>query len=675
VDIRNFKHLRFVIALAITLVGMVVFAPRSSRWGYDYKQGQPWRYETLVSNFDFPILKSERQIQEEQEARTVSAIPYYRYSNDVVNKALLSLETVSSDLNPEIKNNIASTIKSIYLKGVCTGDELNSPVIYIQKNKRASKYPADEVYKLSEARAKLFAELSSAFPRENDLDALLNEKGIYDLIVPNLIFDQSATESIHSESGNYVSPTLGYVSAGQIIVSNGEIVTADIAQMLYSYKKEYEQSVGSSRPFLSVLGDLIVSIGILALLLLSMFISGRRLFEDRRNLEFVLAMLLLSTILTFIFCKINEDLLFLVPFVVFALFMQAFLPQKKVVPVYLVILMPLLVHAQSGMVLFTMNAIAGVVAMIAFSHLDRGWKQFAAALITGVSLALVFVGFYLSNIQPIALFRALVYTFVTSMLIIASYPLVYLFEKLFGLVSNSKLKDLCETSNPLVHAIEQNIPGTFQHCLQVMNMSVVCARAIGENIYLMRAGALYHDIGKMTNPHCFVENESLIELPETEKYHYGLTPEQSARDIIRHVPEGVELAQRNNLPEPVINMILSHHGKTCVNYFYDKYLKDGGDPAEKERFCYAGRLPETKCEVILMMCDSLEAASRTLTDYSADSISKLVENIFAQKISERQFIDADITVREISIIKRELKTYIAQVHHERVKYPKMSKTK
>ncbi|HBH21010.1 MAG TPA: hypothetical protein DDX33_03205, partial [Rikenellaceae bacterium] len=263
---------------------------------------------------------------------------------------------------------------------------------------------------------------------------------------------------------------------------------------------------------------------------------------------------------------------------------------------------------------------------------------------------------------------AILALFVGSMLSVAGYPLVYLFEKIFNLVSNSRLAELCNTSNPLIRELEQKAPGTFQHSLQVMNMADAVSRLVDVNPDLVRAGALYHDIGKINNPLCFIENEFMVKTDA--KYHSGLTPIQSAKDIIRHVSDGVEIAQKHRLPKVIIDFIDTHHGTTVVRYFYNQFLKEGGDPSLISEFRYTGHKPETKAQIVVMLCDSIEAASRTLKGNNDRIYSDFVESIVAGKMEEGQFDDADISISELKALKEGLKQYLAQLNHERVVYPK-----
>ena len=350
--------------------------------------------------------------------------------------------------------------------------------------------------------------------------------------------------------------------------------------------------------------------------------------------------------------------------------LYTFFRTKVILPVYIVTLFPLLIFAPNGAVLFVMFVVAGLVATYFFQYMGKGWHQFIVALITFAVLTISYLGFYflgLINAGPV--FKVLMKLFGGSMLAVAGYPLIYLFEKFFNLLSSSRLRDLCDTSLPLLRTLEQKAPGTFQHSLQVMNLCDAAARSIGANTLLVRAGALYHDLGKMNNPQCFIENESLLNKPEDQKYHSKLTPVHSAQDIIRHVSDGVDIARRNRLPERIVEFILTHHGTTRTGYFWGKHLSEGGNPADEPAFLYSGEKPRTKEQIILMLCDSIEAASRTLQDYSPEATSAFVDKIIEGKRSEGQFDDADISIKDLRTISSTIKSFLAQVHHERISYP------
>ena len=659
---------------------LVVILPTSPKFGFEYRRGSEWNYETLYAQFDFPILKTEEQIQEERSRSTSSVIPYYKYSEDVVNKNLRAAEALQLGKDAALKPAIVSAIRDIYAQGVVPDEgvkldrnatDISTEVLYVQKDKRATKMPVTEVYKQSDAKSKLIAEMGKTYKSYN-LDSIFKANSIYDLIVPNLVYDRQTTEVVHAESGTFISPTQGFVNAGQLIVSNGEIVTAEIAQMLDSYKVEYEENMGygTSRA-MQWLGNLLLALVLVLILYLAIYFTNRKILAESNKVWYILLVFLIFTVCALFVGKSQPQFLFLVPFTLPALWHQAFFRNKAVLALYIITLLPLLIFTHYGVVLFVMYLFAGFVAIYAFRFFYRGWQQFITGLIIFVALAVTYFGF--RGIDSISgnVVVTLTFLFLGSILTVLGYQLVFLFENIFNLVSNSRLAELGDTSNKLLRELEAKAPGTFQHSLQVMSMADAAARSIGANALLVRAGALYHDIGKMNNPQCFIENEALLPSEGTTSYHAGLSARQSAKDIIAHVSDGLVLADKYKLPQLIKDFILTHHGTTHTGYFFNKYVNEGGDPSDSADFYYPGVKPFTKEQVILMLCDSIEAASRTLKASSPEDYSVFVEKMVEAKMSAGQFDEASISIRELNTVKETLKSYLAQLYHERVVYPKM----
>ena len=662
-----------LVPLAIIFAVLVFLMPRNSKFPYDYKRGLEWKYETLFAQFDFPIYKSEEQLREERQNVNATIIPYFKYSEQAGESILGSVDILPlGDLGGEL----LVILGAIYDVGVMedmsntVGNASISDVIYIQRNKRAGKYPATEVYTLSGVRTKLLSDLR-AFSEEN-VDSLLRESGVYELLAPNLIYDEQTTELVNNEElGETISPTSGYMMAGELIVSQGEIVTAEIEQTLNSYKQEYDANMGYiGPPMLIVLSNMLIAFALVALLYFIIRFTDKELFSDMRYL-YVLLLFLLFSALTIFLSSSKEDFVYAVPYTLSAIMMQTFMSRRTVVPLYVAMIVPLLIFCREGAVLFVMFLVAGLVVLYLFKYLQLGWRQFVAAAITFVLLAALYLGFRGADLVAGNMGSVLIRLLIGSFLTVAGFPLTYLLERVFNLVSDSRLSELNDTSNTLIRELEQRAPGTFQHSLQVMNMADYVARSVGENPEFIRVGTLYHDIGKINNPLCFVENEFLLSSHEEDhKYHSGLSPMQSAHDIIKHVTDGVEIARKHRLPKAVVDFILTHHGTTTVRYFYNKFLEEGGDPSLRPEFMYPGPKPKTKAQVILMLCDSIEAASRTLKGNSAQVYSDFVEGIVAGKMEEGQFDEAEITISELNTVKENLKQYLAQLNHERIVYPK-----
>ena len=668
------KYLPLVLVFAV----LVLLMPRTAKFNYSYKKGTPWPYETLISQFDFPILKTEDQIQAEREEAGTIVIPFYRYSEEVTSTVVKNAQSLDLGGFNNLRPSVVTRLGDIYAKGVISdakvkleqgSAEVSENLIYIQRNKRAVQYPRTEVYKVSEARDQLVALLAKSYPSVN-LDSLFRRTGVYEVIIPNLQYDKTMTELTHAESADYVSPTLGYVKADEKIVSKGEIVTAEVAQILDSYKEEYNQVFGYAGPrVLLYLGNVLLALALVVILYLILHFTSPGVFSRGNQYYYILSVFLLAALITFVVERIAPSLMYLVPFPVFALFLLAFFRKKQVLPMYMVMLLPLLIFCGNGMELYVMFLTAGVVTIQTFSYFSKGWRQFLNAAIIFAVEVLVYLGFRFIDVGSTATWWVdLALIFVGAMATVALYPLIYLFEKVFNLVSVTRLIELADTSNPLLQELAAKAPGTFQHCLQVMNMVDAVGRATDADVPLLRAAALYHDIGKMQNPLCFIENESTA--PGATKYHDGKSPKESAMDIIRHVDDGLAIADEHRLPEVLKDFIRTHHGTSNTAYFMNKYLNAGGDPSDVSAFYYHGQKPTTKEQVILMVCDSIEAASRTLKEFTPQAYDRFVESIVKGKEEAGQLEDADITLHDLNLMKRMLKTYLQQIFHSRVAYPK-----
>ena len=657
-----------VIPLVVSFAVLMVLVPRTAKWGYDYSKGQAWRYETLVAQFDFPLLKTTEQIAKEKADLSSTVIPYYKMSTEVVGESFRKIEGMSFADLPGLKSSLVRHLSDIYNKGIIPEIQDNVELIYVQKGKRAEKVPVSEVYLLPQARIALLHGVSTDCPEVN-VDSIIRSKSIYDLLAVNLVYDEQITALVHSQTQSMVSTTSGFVNAGTIIVNNGELITAEVAQMLDSYKAEYEQSYGYDKPLAAIwLGNALLVLGILICLYFAIYFSNAMIFKDYNRYLYVVVVFTLIASVELILIKFAPQWIFIFPFSVAALYLQAFFRTRVIYPVYIATLLPLLLFAENGAAVFMMYLVSGVITLYVFKHFSKGAKQFIAASINFVCTAVLFSAFVITGVINVDYLPTLGLICIGSILQVALHPFVYLLERSFNLVSSTRLQELSDTSNELLRQLEQKAPGTFQHSLQVMNLASAAARAINADEILIKAGALYHDIGKIKNPLCFLENESLSSTDA--KYHADITPLQSAQDIIKHVTDGVELAQAHKLPSVITDFIRTHHGTTCVSFFYDKYLKEGGDPELKKEFLYPGPTPTTKEQVILMLSDSIEAASRTLRDYSQESISALVDRIFAYKIEDGQLEQADITLKEIDTIKIVMQTYLGQMYHERITYPK-----
>ena len=539
--------------------------------------------------------------------------------------------------------------------------------MYIQKGKRVSKKPVKEVYLESEARSRLLSDVQSKAPSKN-VDSIFRAAGVYDIVVANLEYDAKTTELFNQENSTRISKTQGFVSAGQLIVSEGEIVTAEIEQMLDSYKAEFEDNLGSGTPkFVFWVGNALLAFMMVFLFFIVVYFLNPALFTQLNKFTYLQFIFLFTVLMTLAVNKFAPRFLYMAPFALAALYLEAFFKNKMIMPFCCVAFMPLLIFASNGVVLFVMFIIASQVAVLSFKYFNHGWQQFIMAGLVFLSLVVTYFAFRLVDMVDDNPYIAVLCLAVGSLLTVAGYTLIFLFERLFNLLSLSRLAELCDTNNPLLREFESKAPGSFQHSLQVMNMADVAARSINANVALVSAGALYHDIGKMNNPLCFIENESLS--TSGTSYHAGLSPMESAQSIIRHVSDGIRIARERKLPDQVVDFIRTHHGTSCAGYFYSKYINAGGDPAAASAFFYNGVKPQTKEQVIVMICDTLEAASRTLKDNSPETFDRFVEEMVAMKLKAGQFDNAEISIHELEVVKEGLKSYLSQLYHERIVYP------
>lgn len=666
------KNYRIYICFIILATLMIVLWPKEGKFQYEYQKGRPWVYETLISPIDFPILKTEAEMLKEKEERASEMVAYYTYDPSVAASRLeqLAHKAVELQLDGQLTRDLYAHLSQAYERGIVSefgADDLSDRVISIKRDRRVTEIPASDVYDIDRVFMVLRSDLVYDHP-EMDIDSVATLLDLRSFIVPNLYFDENTTQLVHREAVNYISPTKGMVYAGQLIVSEGETVTGDICQILDSYKAEYKMSYGySGSPNALLASHLLLVFCILALFFFVLYFVGRSLLTDLRKLIFLMLMLVIAFAGVASLFRVDLRLLYLFPFAVTVLYMSAFFHDQMAYAVYAIAILPLLLIPENGIELFMINLIGGSVALFSYGRLNRGWLQFLNVVFIFLAMGIVSLAFKLGagDLSFALKSSNFVFLAINSVLVIVLYPFVFLFEKIFGFVSYSRLWDLSDTNNKLLQQLQYKAPGTFQHSLQVANLAENAAREIGGDAMLVRVGALYHDIGKMENPMCFIENQA-----EGVNYHAGLTPEESARTIIRHVDDGLALARKRKLPAIVTDFIASHHGRSVTMYFYNVYCNSGGDPANKAPFTYNGILPRTKEQVIVMMADAVEAASRTLKDYSEESISNLVERILASRFDDSQLAEADISLKDINTVKASFKRYLQQIYHARIAYPK-----
>ncbi|HHV39965.1 MAG: HDIG domain-containing protein [Bacteroidales bacterium] len=652
----------FVVAAALIIASL----PREGQFKYQYQKGSPWMYDNLDATFDFPILKTEEELRAERERITRNFTPYFILRSDIEAEQLRAFSTEAEQANIpyEQQSKLLSLYKTIYSRGILDNtrhSELDPETgLAVIKGNIADKKAVSDVYSLTLAK-----------------NTFLNSVGEYPMdltvfLTPNLIYDESTTYAVQSSSLQDISLTKGIVHTGQRIISKGEVVTGYSEQILNSLRAEYNTKIGfSGNILLLIIGQTLWVILALFILFILIRAIAPQMLKRIPELIFILFLFVLTVAGSSLLYKVEPSLLYLLPFPVIVLFMDSFFPTRLSLPLYLLFLVPLALITDSYQ-LFLINIIAGGVAVFVFKFWGSGWQQFLSAL-------LVFVAYLVSDISlqlisegtfqqlHVEIFRNYG---IAAILMIASYPLVFLFEKIFGFVSLSRLRDLADTGNKMLRELSEKAPGTMQHSLQVANLSETAARSIGANALLCRVGSLYHDIGKINNPQYFTENQAAGFNP-----HTLLNPRESARIIIQHVEDGKSMAKKFGLPTLVSDFIETHHGRTRTEAFYTAWCNEGGDPDNVEDFTYEGQLPTTREHVIVMLADAVEAACRSLKDYTPESISTLVHKMIRQRISEDQLQNADITYRDLRKIQEVLNIQVQEMYHSRITYPKRKRLK
>lgn len=666
------KHKVAVTFIALGIIMLILF-PKKGTFRYNYYTGGTWMYETLVAPFDFPILKTQEERLMEMEEKASELLDYYEYESKVSDDRISSLRQAANAAASSADKNflyaVASELQSIYDKGVVGSEwseDIADKVVFVKKGKRAVETPGAELYSLEDAYLSLRKSIAARFG-EVLTDSLFNEMRIREYVVANLSYDEETTMLVHRNAVEYVSPTSGVVYAGQLIVSKGEILTKEIVQMLDSYKAEYLSHYGyNDSLFSSFVSHFLFIMIMLWLLICAIQLTDSIIFRFGRQLVFIAFLVLCVFVAIRISMHLNESWRMIVPLAMYVIIGQSWLKPSTTYATYLVALLPLLFMMDGGVELFFMNMVAGAFLVSGSRFYRKTWSQFLTALLVFFGMLIVYVAYALAagtGLHRIEVGCLLGY----SLLLLAAYPLIFMFEKIFSYVSVSRLWELTDTSSPILQEMSKKAPGTFQHSLQVASLAESACRDIDGNTALVRVGALYHDIGKMMNPQCFIENQT-----SDVDYHAGLTARQSAAAIIRHVDDGVELARKNQLPTLVENFIQSHHGTSLTGYFYNKYCNEGGDPADQKPFRYHGKHPYTKEQVVLMFADSIEAASRTLKSHSPESISQLVDSIMDAKIADGQISESKITFKEVATIRESFKEFLHQMYHERIEYPKLN---
>ena len=674
---KSFVIQRYIYFIIVALL-ILFFFPHEGKFRYSFVEGRPWQYGLLIAPFDFPIYKNEAELKNEQDSIEAQSLLYFQKNDEVANRQIQRLNEnfKQYDGNPHAQNYkkyIEETLTKIYNTGIMSaGDYQNlqdhqySRLMVLRDNV-AEPHAVKEFYTIRTAYSFL-TDNCPPFLEADELRKFIPD----DYLHENMEYDNATTEKVKQESLRKISPSTGMVQAGEKIVDRGEIIDGTVYNILRSLKINYDKQAGTVNRQIGLWAGTAILIGcIIGGYFFYFFYFRKRIYKSRKDIIFALFMVTLFTLLTEISVTYNLFNIYIIPYAIIPIIVRTFFDSRTALMTHLVTILicSLLVTLSFEFVLI--QFIVCLVALYSLNDLSQRSQLMRSALFILAAYLLVYSGLLLfqeggfSKIDQ----RMLIYFGINFLFVLFAYPFIYILEKTFGYISNITLVELSDINSVLLRQLSESCPGTFQHSLQISMLGVAAATKVDANPQLVRTGALYHDIGKMKNPHFFIENSI-----EGHDPHKDLTFEQSARIIIDHVPEGVKIALKNNIPEPIIQFIRTHHGKGKAKYFYNSFRNQFPDAdIDEGAFSYAGENPNTKETAILMMADSVEAASRSLKDYTEESIRNLVNRIINTQVADGLLNEAPLTFKNITEIKNVFVERLLSVYHSRIVYPELEK--
>lgn len=669
---------------AFTLIGTVIvvvlllvyFLPRETKFGYEYEQGRPWRYNSLIATFDFPVYKTPDEVKAERDSALSQFQPFYTEDVQIAQRQITAFEIAwragrFGDVPAHCLNHVDKMLRGVYEAGMVPSADLSqmakerTPGVRVVEGTEAVTRPITELYSTRSAYEYIVYADTINFPRE-----LLARCNINEYLSPNLSIDSVKTSAVREDLLAAVSPASGMVQSGQRIIDRGEIISAEQYKILQSFERETVRRNDPSKGMWQVVTGQVIFV----LCVIVAFVFYLRLFR-REYLRSPHSILLLSSLIAIFplitYAMVDQKFLnvYMVPYAMVPIFVRIFMDSRTayMTMVCSVILSSLALHSNYEFVI--VQFMSGMTAIYALRDLTERSQLLRVALAVFVTSSAIMLGYDLSQgIEFSHLDRSMyVYNAVNGVLLLFAYPLLYMIEKLFGFTSSVTLVELSNTNNSVLRRMSKVAQGTFVHSLQVANLAAEVADKIGAKPQLVRTGALYHDIGKMLNPAFFTENQTGV------NPHDELTEERSAQIIISHVTEGLKLADKYHLPKVIRDFISTHHGRSQVKYFYIQWKnKHQGEEPDAKLFTYPGPNPFTREQAILMMCDAVEASSRSLKEFTEESIKELVNRIIDGQVQAGYFRECPITFRDIADAKRVLAESLKTIYHTRIAYPELN---
>ena len=685
------------LVISFIAAGLLLFSffPRGGKFKYEYQKGKPWLHEVLIAPFDFPIYKTDEDLAKEKDSIVRNFPAYFNYNpriwpekRELLAKKLPTLwndfannypSQIPAGIREKTEQKVLDLLEMVYQHGILELPDENSafskesPTLNIVKGNIAQEVDRSNVFTPKQAYEYIQHELENfndeiVFSSGVNLMPYFQTLRLNQYLVPNLFYDASTTEKTRQSALDNISLTEGMVMAGERIIFTGDIVNNRSYKILESLKKEYEERMGFSPSYLTVmLGQLIIVTFCLILLYVYFRKNFPHLLYSPNATVFILLIIVLFALITFFMVRYRAVGLYMIPYAIMPILLKTFFEARIALFVYLIAMMLIGFIVPNSFEFLFLHMTAGIVAIMSLSNVYRRNKMFLTSVWVIAAYFSVYTGISLyqegnvSNLNIDNLF----YFAGNGLLIMSALPLIYIFERLFGFLSDATLLELSDTNQPLLRMLAEKAPGTFQHSLQVANLAEEAVYRIGGNPLLVRAGALYHDIGKMENPAYFIEN-----LSDQSNPHEKLSFEESAKIIIAHVEKGVELALKYHLPEAIIHFIRTHHGTTMAHYFYHAYIRMHPDAEiNPEKFTYPGPKPFSREMAVIMLADSIEAASRSLKKYSEKDIHSLVDTIVDNLMKDKQLNDTNLTLKDIETIRNTFKRRLMNIYHTRIEYP------
>ena len=672
---RNHSFIYKIFLFVITTVLIVYLFPKSGTFRYSFEKGKPWQSENLYAPFDFAIKKSYEEIENEKILISDEASVFFEVDTVLLNKIKLNhniafhkgfFDMPAGPLKLKMFDVSISILNGFYKVGVLPEEYNFSPnkIISILIDNTQTKAAAYNQF-FPQTNLNDFIDLK-LLGTEAESYITIFKTIFFDIVVPNTVYNEALTQSALKERLDRIALVRGRVEKGTLIISKGEVVQGDKLAVLKSLQSEYESQVWTEANYIWILAAYTVLVA-LALLMLLLFLRKYRfeIFSNNTKVTFIFFNVSLMVLLTTLVINFNSRYIYVVPLCILPLILKAFFDARLGLFTHVITVLLLGFVVTNNYEYMFLQIIAGIVTILTVSELYKRANLFISVGQITLIYIIAYFAFYViheGNIDGLKWENFLLFVF-CGLATLFVQPLIYAYEKLFGLVSDVSLLELSDTNTPLLKELSDKAPGTFHHSLNVANLSEACANEIGANAMLIRVGALYHDIGKMANPTYFTENQSTGTNPHDE-----LSPKESAKIIIDHVINGIEIALKNKLPDRVVEFIRTHHGTSTVRYFYNKQMELNSE-FDSAGFKYNGPNPFSKETAILMMCDSVEAASKSLKDPTSTKINSFVDAIIGIQMDANQFLNANITFKEIESIKKVLKHKLANMYHLRIEYP------